>query len=408
MSQDLIDNQNDFETLCDAVREAGVVAFDTEFVSEHTYLPELCLLQFATRDRVAAVDPFAVKDLSKWWEIMADDATTILVHGGQAEVKFCLSACERPPRKLYDIQIAEAFRSRSYPLSYVNILQRVLNRKISGKETRTDWRRRPLLPRQIQYALEDVRYIIPVWEDQCRRLRQLGRMHWAEAEFERLVEENTEDRNRAGWLRLSGLHRLNRRELAVARELCQWREQEARSRNKPLRVILRDDLLLELARRQPTNRTEILATRDMERDRYRRHLDELVSVIRRAKEIPEDQLPARIRTDRQDNSQDDHVIGKLLALALANRCSELEIAQSILATSADLRELVRWSLSGRDPKSLPKLMVGWRSEVCGQLLTDVMDGKISIRVAHPESDHPLVFEQREVAVPESGESRSGR
>lgn len=394
MTEALIDNQADFEQLCGEIRAAGRVAFDTEFVSEHSYLPELCLMQFATEERSAAVDPFAVSDLAPWWEIMTDDQTEIVVHGGQAEVKFCLTECGLPPRRLFDIQIAEAFRSRSFPLSYVNILQRVLGKHIHGKETRTDWKRRPLLPRQIQYALEDVSYVLPVWRDQQRHLLKRGRLAWAESEFQRMIDDMHDDRQRPAWMRLSGLHRLNRRELAVAQAIFEWRENEAQTRNKPARVILRDDLILELAQRQPSTSSEALATRDMERDRHRRYIDDLVRVIKAAKAIPDADLPQRIHTDRQDHSQDDHVIGKLLSLALANRCSEMEVAQSILATSADLRELVRWSLNGRSPQRLPKLMIGWRAEVCGELLTDVLDGKIAIRVADPNSDHPLIFEAR--------------
>lgn len=394
MPDALITRQEEFEQLCTHIRAAGKVAFDTEFVSEHSYLPELCLLQFATAERSVAVDPFQIKNLDPWWEIMADQETEIIVHGGQAEVKFCITQFDRAPRRLFDIQIAEAFRCRSYPLSYVNILQRVLGKKIHGKETRTDWRRRPLLARQIQYAIEDVSYVLPVEANQSSHLTRLGRLEWARAECQRMVDDLMSERRKPAWLRLPGLHRLNRRELAVAREIYEWREAEARSRNKPARVILRDDLILELAQRQPGTTTEALATRDMERDRHRRYLDDLVDVILRAREIPDADLPQRIHVDRQDNSQDDHVIGKLLGLALANRCSEMELAQSILATSADLRELVRWSLGGRDRAEIPRLMIGWRAEVCGELLTDVLDGKISIRVADPQSDHPLVFETR--------------
>jgi ribonuclease D len=219
-----------------------------------------------------------------------------------------------------------------------------------------------------------------------------GRLIWAESEIQQMIDDITADLESPGWLKLSGLHRLQRKELVVAREIFNWREEEAKSRDRPPRSVLRDDLILELARRRPKNSSELLATRDMERDRYRRYIDDLVEVIAQARVISKDELPDKIRTDRQDNSQDDHVIGKLLSLALANRCSELNIAMSIIATSSDLREFVRWSLNGRQTDENPALSIGWRSEVCGQLLTDMIDGKIALRVADPKSDHPLIFE----------------
>jgi ribonuclease D len=395
MSETLIDRQEEFEDLCAELRAAELVAFDTEFVAEHSYQPLLCLMQFATRDRKVAVDPFALDDLSPWWEIMADEQVKIVVHGGQAEIRFCLVEGGLKPANLYDIQIAEAFRSRSYPLSYDNLVQRVLKQRLHGKETRTDWRRRPLLPKQAKYALEDVAYILPIYDDQVKSLTGKGRLKWAEEESQQMVEDIAADLERPGWLKLSGLHRLQPRELAVARELYEWRERQAERRDRPPRTILRDDLILELSRRRPKNASELLATRDMERDRYKRYIDDLVEVVAKALALPKNELPKKIPSKRQDNSQDDQVIGKLLSLALANRCSELNMAMSIIATSSDLREFVRWSLNGRQAEDRPQLIRGWRSEVCGQLLTDVLDGKIAIRVADLKSDHPLIFEREE-------------
>jgi len=373
MPESLIDRQKDFEDLCTELRAAQLVAFDTEFVAEHSYQPLLCLMQFATRETSVAVDPFGLEDLSPWWEIMADEQVKVVVHGGQAEIRFC----------------------RSYPLSYDNLVQRVLKQRLHGKETRTDWRRRPLLPNQAKYALEDVAYILPIYDDQVKSLTGKGRLKWAEEEAQQMIDDIAADLERPGWLKLSGLHRLQPKELAVARAIYEWREREAENRDRPPRTILRDDLILELARRRPKNASELLATRDMERDRYKRYIDDLVDVIAQALALPKHELPQKIPSQRQDNSQDDHVIGKLLSLALANRCSELNMAMSIIATSSDLREFVRWSLNGRQDEDRPSLIQGWRSEVCGQLLTDVLDGKISIRVADLKSDHPLIFEREE-------------
>ena len=132
MTSPLITDQSEFEDLCHHIQEAGLVAFDTEFVSEFTYRPELCLLQFATADRCVAVDPYEVKDLSAWWNMMADDKTLVIVHGGREEVRFCMTSVNLPPRQLWDVQIAEGLRSRSFPLGYEAIVKRVLGREQTG------------------------------------------------------------------------------------------------------------------------------------------------------------------------------------------------------------------------------------------------------------------------------------
>jgi len=135
MSRSLIVDQSEFEELCDHICDAGLVAFDTEFVSESTYRPELGLLQFATPQRCAAVDPLRVHDLDHWWRLMADDETTVIVHGGQQEIRFCFERSQQPPEKLIDLQLAEGLRSRSYPLGYSALVLRVLGQRVHGGET---------------------------------------------------------------------------------------------------------------------------------------------------------------------------------------------------------------------------------------------------------------------------------
>jgi len=395
MTDRLVVDQQEFEDLCNHFREAGIVAFDTEFVSESTFQPDLCLLQFATNEQSAGVDPFELDSLESWWEIMADDKTTIVVHGGQAEIRFCRQLGGRSPRRLIDVQLAEGMRSTSYPLGYGALVSRVLGKRSHGKETRTDWRRRPLSERQVHYAMEDVEHLLPIWNAQRDSLKKLNRFEWAEEEFQRMIDDIETDEGRDKWQKVSGIHRLRRRELAVAIELSRFRESEAERRNQPLRRILRDDLLIELARRQPVNSTELFATRDMNRTHHKRAADDLIACIERARAIPDDELPSTAPFKKKENSKDEHVLGQLLAIALSNRCAEVGISKQLVGTSAELKRLVRHHVFSENDGRPPRLTEGWRAEVCGDLLTDLLDGKISLRVADAESDHPLVFEPRE-------------
>ncbi|MEZ6130022.1 MAG: HRDC domain-containing protein [Planctomycetaceae bacterium] len=388
----LIAHHEDFVELCDHIRSSGIVAFDTEFVSESTYRPELGLLQFATPERCVAVDPLAINDLSLWWEIMADDQTTVVVHGGQAEIRFCLQLIGRPPGKLYDIQVAEGFRGRSYPLSYSAIVQRVLNEQVDGSQTRTDWLRRPLSDEQLRYALEDVHHVLEIYRRQNEWLQRHGRLDWATAEVQRMIDDITSDDAMPAWHRISGTHKLTRRELAIVQCLAEWREQEASERNRPVRRILRDDLLIDLARRKPRNVQQALATRDLNRPEYKRKLDDIVAVITQALNIPDSELPQKPRNRRQESSSDEQVISKLLSLSLSNRCAELDISQTLVANNKDLTELVRHHRFRQNGSDKPRILEGWRQDVCGQLLLDVMDGKVGFRVAAPGADTPLEFQ----------------
>lgn len=390
MTQGLIVDQQEFEEFCEHVRASGEVAFDTEFVSEYTYRPELCLLQFATRERCVAVDPFAVTDLSSWWRIMSGGETLVVVHGGREEVRYCMRYARLPPGKLADVQVAEGLQSRSFPLSYSALVSRVLNKRTHGKETRTDWRRRPLSPAQIAYALEDVQFLLQVWNTQRSTLSKRGRLPWAEAEFARMVSEIQEENTRENWRRLPGIMSLNPRELAVVREIYEWREQEGERRDRLVRKVLRDDLIIELARRQPQDQNDLLATRDMNRSDYRRVAVDMLAAISRALALPDNKLPPVIRPR---NDQDEHVLAQLLSIALANRCAQTEVAMGLVGTNADLKHLVRWHVYAERDGIPPRLTQGWRAEVCGDLLTDVLAGKIALRISDPHSDHPLVFER---------------
>lgn len=392
MSVTLISEDSAFLDLCDHIRDSGVVAFDTEFVSESTYRPELGLLQFATDDRCVAVDPLQISDLSPWWEIMADDQTLVIVHGGQAEIRFCLDEINQAPQHLFDIQLAEGFRGRSDPLSYSAIVQRVLNRRVDSSQTRTDWLRRPLSEDQLRYALEDVDHVLEIFRTQKAWLQKHDRLDWAEAEMQRLIQDIVSDDQTEPWQRLSGAHKLSRRELAVLQRLAAWRETEASTRNRPPRRILRDDLLIDLARRKPKTVQQALATRDMNRPEYKRRLEDIVGVIAEAMTIPDDDLPPKPRNRRQEASSDEQVISKLLSLSLSNRCAELDISQTLVANNRELTELVRYHRFNAKKNGRPRLLDGWREGVFGQLMLDVMDGRIGFKVAAPNSATPLEFQ----------------
>ena len=392
MTAPLIVDQSEFEDLCLQIRQEGLVAFDTEFISDDSYRPRLCLLQFALADHSVAVDPLRVEDLGSWWNLMADSKTTVVVHAGREEILFCLRCSDRKPQNLVDIQIAEGLCSRAYPLGYENLVARVLGHRLAGTETRTDWSRRPLSPQQIAYALDDVRYVLDVWQHQKQKLQQLNRLAWAEAEFVRRTDDLAAEHSESDWRRLSGIHRLNPRELAIARELYRWRESEAASHDQPSRRILRDDLIIEIARRQPLTVHNLMATRGMKRTNFRRRTDAILDCVTRGQAVPKEELPRRPAKPYEKDHEE--VLGRFLGIALADRCAEQSLSTTLVGTSSDIREFIRWHLEPEKRSKTPRLMEGWRAEVCGDLLDDLLHGRISLRVVDVRSSRPFVFERR--------------
>lgn len=376
--------------LVDHLRASGRFAFDTEFVSEDTFEPVLCLVQVATRERLALVDPLSVPDLDPFWDAVCDPELEVVMHAAGEDLRICHIKTGRLPRRVYDVQMAAGFAGYSYPLSLGNLVGQVLGISLAGGETRTDWRRRPLSPAQVEYALDDVRHLLDVADLLSASLQKHGRTSWAEHEFEDFVSSIAQRADEERWRRLPGLNQLGRRGMEMARQLSLWREDEARRQNRPMRQVMRDDLLVAIAKRQPTNRRGLEALRDFNRPGLMSRADDILRALERARATPEDQLPETAA--RFEEPPGVSTVANLLSAALAQSCAQHRIAGSLVANVADLKQMIRWHLDGRPDTHRPTLLEGWRAELCGQTLLDVLSGRVALRVANPGSEFPVSLE----------------
>lgn len=386
----LIRTEAGLAELVDHLRESKRFAFDTEFVSESTFEPILCLVQVATRDRIAAVDPLAFNDIGIFWDVVNDASVEVVMHAAGEDLRIGKIQSGRLPDRLVDVQVSAGLVGFSYPLSLGNLISQTLGVSLAGGETRTDWRRRPLTPGQIRYALDDVRYLLDAADEIERRLDALGRREWAEAEYVALLESirSREDEDR--WRRTPGLNSLNRRGLEVARRLIAWRREDARRANRPVRQILKDDLLAAIAKRMPATVADLKALRDFNRHELIARAQEIVDVIAEAQAVPTDQLPEHI--DRRDDGPGGSMVTSILNAALTQTAAGNKVAPSLLGTTADLKELVRWHVTNRPANRTPAILEGWRGEVCGKTLMDVVAGKRSLRIVDPEADVPVAVD----------------
>ncbi len=390
MSYQSITTDRELRDYCEQLLQCEAIAFDTEFVAEDTYRPELCLIQVAAGGKLAVIDPQEVPDLTPFWQAVAAPGHQTIVHAGRSEIEFCLQAVGSVPAGLFDVQIAAGLVGIEYPAGYSTLISKLLGKPAKKHETRTNWRRRPLSKRQIQYALDDVRYLQPMRDEIRTRLDRLGRLSWLEDEIRSWLEEVARAAGQERWRRVSGNSGLGPRELAVLRELWLWREKEAERRDCPVRRVLRDDLVVELARRQSADPQRIGAVRGLERGDLRRRFDDIAASIQRGLDLPDEACPARIRGERPPKLS---VLGQFLFAALGSICRQAELSPQIVGTPSDIRELIayRTGMNG-NRRQTPKLAQGWRAEFVGRLFDDLLAGRKSIRIAHPQSEHPLVFE----------------
>ncbi len=388
---------------CRALASCRSIAFDTEFVSEHTYRPELCLVQVSADNELAVIDAMEIGDLTSFWEVIAAEGHETVVHAGRGEMEFCLHATGRRPADLFDVQIAAGLVGVEYPAGYGTLVSKLLGHKFAKHETRTDWRRRPLSKRQIEYALTDALYLPALRDILEESLKKLGRQAWMQEEMASWQDEAEKSILHDRWHRVSGNTGLDSRALAVLRELYRWRDAEAKRRNQPARRVLRDDLIVELARRGSADPARIRALRGMERGDLIRRMDEIAACIQRGLDLPEENLPVKIHGNQMPQLS---VLGQFLFSALGSICRQAQLAPTIVGTPNDIRELIAYDIRKTKPKYPPRLALGWRKEFVGRLFDDLLSGKVAIRVGDPHADAPLAFEGAEKYIKQPAEQDS--
>jgi ribonuclease D len=364
---------------------APVIGFDTEFVGEDSYRPELCLIQVATANDLFVIDPLTVGPLDEFWQLLLDPARTTVVHAGREDIRICYFQSGNAPANVFDVQLAAGFTGLTYPIGYAGLVHDLLGQRMSKGQTLTDWRRRPLSPAQIRYAFDDVLYLLPAWKRLSERLKRSHRTDWAVEEFSSAVAKAIADEVAAErWRKIKGIGGLDRRGLAVARELFRWREQFAARVNRPARQLLRDDVLAEIARREPKHREELAALRGVPG----REVEAILDAIRHARALPREQYP---EIESRDNDP-PHVLmlASLLGVVLGDWCIRNKIAANLVASGADLKALVRARVFGEPLPDIP-LVRGWRGAIILPELEAILTGNRAIRVDNVRATAPLEF-----------------
>jgi ribonuclease D len=407
LPENLVTHPAQLVACLDHLAQAPVVAFDTEFVGEDAYRPELCLLQVATVEKLFIIDPFSCGPLDRFWELLLDPARTVVVHAGREDIRICHFAVGKPPANLFDVQIAAGLAGFSYPMGYAGLVQDLLGHRMTKGETLTDWRRRPLLPAQVRYAFDDVRFLLAAWKKLTDRLRRTDRLAWGAEEFEAFVRRAVaDDATVERWRRVKGLGGLDRRGLAIAREVYGWRDEFAQRVNRPPRMLLRDDLLAEIARRAPGRIDELQSLRGLPRGEQ----EAILEAVRRAKALPPESFPEL----EQRESDPAHVVllGNLLGVVLADLCSRKRIAANLVASGSDLKAVVRARAAGQPLPDVP-LTRGWRAVAILAELLAILDGRHALRIVRPASTAPLDYlpidgvppvEAAQAAVPDPAEA----
>jgi len=369
----LVKTNEDLQTLCADLRASGRFALDTEFLGERTYVPKLCLIQVATTEFTALVDTLAVPRLQSFWDLVTDPALEKVLHAAREDLRLAYYGGGRVlPRNVFDTQVAAGFVGLpQYPLSYARLTEALMGVKLGKGETRSEWDRRPLTPEQVQYARDDVRYLLPVADKLSQAVARLGRVAWLGEELERFsVPAVYEPDPDIAYLRLRGVKSgLSRRPTALLRALAAWREREAAARDVPARTVLRDDALIELALRPPRRLSDFVRLRGFPVGEEVALGAPILEALDAGQAVPEDQLPAPL-TGGDDETPRERSVADLLYAVGAALCLTRSFSPELALTKADTLDMVR----GRNAQT-NVLLNGWRRQALGEELERLAAGK---------------------------------
>ncbi|QDT03300.1 Ribonuclease D [Rubripirellula lacrimiformis] len=388
MKYESINTVEQLQQFCQEIAECPRIGFDTEFVSEDTFRPLLCLIQVVAGDRLAIIDPLECKDTSAFWDLLTEPGRTVIAHAAREEARFCIRFTGKPIAGLFDTQLAAGFVGMEYPASLGTLVQRLVGKTLPKGETRTNWYRRPLTKDQITYALHDVTDLFEMHDQLAKMAEDLQRADWLEEETAIFQQKVIDAESRENWRRVSGASGLNPRQLETVRQIWLWREERARDLDRLPKRILRDDLLVELARKGSTDVQKIRGIRGMERRGFSDQYEAIAEAIGTALATPDADLPRRPRGTRRVVSP---MLSQFLSTSIACISRQHKLAPSIVGNAEDVRELLGYELDRRDKDAEPSLLKGWRGEIVGKTFRRILAGELAIRVADVKESQPLEF-----------------
>ena len=370
---DYIDDDASLARFCDALGQAGCCAIDTEFIRESTYYPELALIQIASENQQACIDPLAIGNLKPLAELLQRPDFLKVFHSPSQDLEILYQKFGAVPTPVFDTQLAAAVLGYNHQVSYADLVQQITGVQLEKKHTRANWLRRPLSRDELDYAMDDVRYLLAIYHELERRLDASRRRGWIEKDLQSMTDSaNYEIEQESLWKRLRGVQKLKGEKLQIASDLCRWREQLAQRQNRPRRWIAKDDAIIEMARQKPTDMAALSNIPELSDKTVKRHGEKLLKIISAASDIDPSQWPRHDKMKTLDTEQmalGDCLMGLCRMIAEQN-----DIALATLATRKDIDNLILNQKSSR-------LTQGWRFAMAGEQLLEFIHGQSAISVA---------------------------
>ncbi len=390
----LITTSGPLAELCARLARANFVTVDTEFMRENTFWPELCLIQIADTEEAAAIDPLAPGiDMTPLYDLLTQNEDVLKVfHAGGQDVEIIYNFTGRTPHPIFDTQIATMAISQSEQIGYSNLVESWLGIDVDKGARFTDWSRRPLSDRQIEYAIGDVTHLARIFPKILARLRKTGRGEWIDIEMEKLADpENYRNDPARAWLRIKAAGR-NPAVLGRLKALGAWREMEAQDKNIPRGRIVRDETLADIASHPPKTQADLAKVRGLSAGWRENEIGRrLMATLEGAVPLTDDEMPLRAARGAP-LGKEGTLVADLLKLLLKIRCREIDVASRLIARSEELE-----MLAAGVRKGLP-ILGTWRYDVFGHDALDLVEGKLAFAVVNGKLKMTHVDDVVEVTV----------
>ncbi|HEV8292256.1 MAG TPA: HRDC domain-containing protein [Tepidisphaeraceae bacterium] len=373
----LLSTMDEVQELIEHLRAEGRFAYDSEFIGELTYHPKICVIQVATASRVALIDALAGLDLKPFWELIADPGLEKIVHAGQQDLEPVFRFLDRAPANIFDTQLGSGFVGLSYPAGLSKLVRELLGVHLGKGFTFTHWDHRPLTSVQLRYAADDVRYLPALHAAIVARLNELGHLHWAKEECAALCDPKLYRPDPAvEYTRLRGSNMLPPQGQAVLRELYIWREGASKRHDSPPRSYVRDEILLELARKPVTEVAGLARVRGLPRPVENEEGEAMVEAVKKGLALPEAERPKLVQGE--ESPRERFATDSLWATVQA-WCHGKGIDPSLVTSRQEMARLLRHP-NRNSNQANGRLLRGWRSELIGGPLGEFLKGDREIRV----------------------------
>ncbi|MCH9027509.1 MAG: ribonuclease D [Proteobacteria bacterium] len=358
----IISNEADLADAIAQIASSPMIGLDTEFRREDTYYSQLCLMQIATRHAIFLIDNLTIPDLAPLFELLANRKQLKIMHSARQDLELLLQFADEPLQPVFDTQIAAACLGDNLQLGYSTLVEQLMSVSLSKSQTRTQWCARPLTQAQLDYAAEDVLYLIPMMERLQAQIINGDRERWFKEDSVELYNRKLyEQDDHTAWQRVKGAGKLVAKQRVRLKALAGWREKTAKHENRPRQWIVRDAPLVELARRNPEKTEDLAGIKHLPTAKLRRYGSAMLTALAQetGESVPGNSI-ARL-------GEAEKALLKKLKVLLVQRAGELQVQPELLAGRRDLQALARGETDTRATR-------GWRREVIGGDLLAIAAG----------------------------------